>query len=129
MSSVPPTPLAAAIKARRKQLGSHAKYAARIGTTAQTVIRWEQGAQPREHLRDALITDGIDPELFEAAVDPAKFSTALLGQIVSVLEQEPDLIRLHPDLLRGLAAEFRVVASRLEAAAESASQGDVKPPS
>jgi transcriptional regulator with XRE-family HTH domain len=44
-------PLHQRIEALRRHAGSHDKLADKLGTTRQTIIGWEQGAQPNPHYR------------------------------------------------------------------------------
>ena len=47
------------------------------------------------------------------------FSRSMMGQLVQLLDREPQLLRHHGDLLRAAAAELRNLALRMEAAAEN----------
>lgn len=59
--------LADAIVRLRREVGSQAKLARKVGATERTVKRWEAGAVPQRKFRPALTSLGVDPQLFESA--------------------------------------------------------------
>lgn len=59
-------PLHKRIEWLRKREGSHDKLAAKLGTTRQTVIGWEKGAQPNRDYRAKLAAvSGFPAETFQ----------------------------------------------------------------
>lgn len=91
------------------------------------VVRILAGQQPRRDtvVKLARALDKPDDYLVEDA-DP-KFSTALLGQLVLLMERGPEFRRMRPDLLRELAAEMHDLAARLEALAASSQDAETPP--
>lgn len=57
-----------AIIALRKAHGSHDKLAQRLGTSRQTIIRWEKGSRPDLFYRTQLIELGVPEDLLERRV-------------------------------------------------------------
>lgn len=68
--------LAGEIIRLRKEAGSHDKFAALLGTSRVTVIRWEQGAYPSARYRKLLAARGVSPALLATKPKPSAGLTA-----------------------------------------------------
>ena len=92
-------PLHKRIEWLRKKTGSHDKLAARLGTTRQTVIGWEKGAQPNKHYRGKLAgVSGYPTEAFRRSAAEREV-WALTETHLKALEARLD--RLYAETARG----------------------------
>lgn len=95
-------PLHKRIEWLRKKTGSHDKLAALLGTTRQTVIGWEKGAQPGARYRAKLATvSGFPAETFQRSAAEREV-WALTESRLQALEARVD--RLYVETARGFEA-------------------------
>src|SRR4051812_4351427 len=82
--TTPPTPLAAAIRQTRLNLGlSQELFAIRVGVTTNTVKRWERGKVPDPANEGRLLELGVPADEF-AAGDP---TTQVPTEPVSLMQE------------------------------------------
>lgn len=117
--------LAAAIRRLRVEVGSHDKLAAKLGTTRNSIIRWEKGAYPREYV-DQLRELGIPERLLgQAAPAIRRDRVEALEEEVADLASALEAARLaHEELLgRVVALEKKSSARKGQRASGSSGRG------
>lgn len=87
----------------------------------------DKGQQPDRQTAIKIARALGKPDGYLVQDDDPKFATALLGQLVDLLEREPALRQVRPDLLRELAAQLRDLATRLEALAAADQSAELPP--
>jgi hypothetical protein len=126
------TLLRAAIIDRFGSVRGYAKFRAeRVGNGIENerrlINKWLDGTRPTkpEHLETIEEDLGLPAEMFARQLDePAPFATAMLGRIVTLLEQDPDgLAEIRPLLEREAAALEELAVLLREAAEERRDAG------
>lgn len=120
------TLLRAAIIDRFGSVRGYAKHRAeRVGNGIENerrlINKWLEGTRPTkpEHLETLEADLGLPAEMFARPLDePAPFSTAMLGRIVTLLEQDPGALAEIRPLLEREAAALEELARLLRAAAK-----------
>ena len=94
--------------ARRRSLLTQEEFASRVGVSAVTVRRWEQGQRPQPHyIRELCSVLGASPSELGFLVDPAADTLVRIGSVPRALEtlgldpdDEPDRGDLDAAVLR-----------------------------
>lgn len=99
----------------------------RVESWRGQIYRILDGQQPERPTAIKIARALGKPDGYLVQDDDPQFATALLGQLVILLEREPTFRQMRPDLLRELAAQLRDLATRLEALA-AGDQAAASPP-